>query len=126
MLGLIWIQPDTLMHDNRMDFSLRYLLTHISLVGHRQTAQTQIRCQITWRLIRVSTVCLRNVLLKFNEKKTPNNPKIGNELVLLIEMGTIASPYLLIVKGVYLKGGYSLIRVCLYRLQLSRNYICVI
>ena len=91
MTGQIWIQPDTLMHESRIICSLRYLLTHISLasyfVGHRQTAQTQIRRQITWRKI------------------PPTNPKIGNELVLLIEMGTIASPHLLIVKSVYPKGG---------------------
>ena len=34
-------------------------------VGHRQTVQTQIRYIRTWHLIRVSTVCLQNVLLKF-------------------------------------------------------------
>ena len=33
LLSLIWIQPDTLMHENRMDFSLGYLLTHISLAS---------------------------------------------------------------------------------------------
>ena len=42
-------------------------LTHISLasffVGHKQTVQSQIRRHKTWRLIRVSTVSLKNVLL---------------------------------------------------------------
>ena len=37
----------------------------ILFVGHRQTVETQIRRHITWHLIRVSTVCLQNVLLKF-------------------------------------------------------------
>ena len=34
-------------------------------VGHRQTVQNQIRRGNTRRLIRFSTVCLQNVLLKF-------------------------------------------------------------
>ena len=33
-------------------------------VGHRQTVQTQIRHHKTWRLTRVSTVCLQNGILK--------------------------------------------------------------
>ena len=37
----------------------------ILFVGQRQTMQTQIRRRILRRLIRVSTVCLQNVLLKF-------------------------------------------------------------
>ena len=37
----------------------------VLFVGHRQTAQTQIRHRRMQRLIRFSTVCLQNVLLKF-------------------------------------------------------------
>ena len=37
----------------------------VIFVGHRQTGQTQIRRRILGRLIRVSTVCIQNVLLKF-------------------------------------------------------------
>ena len=37
----------------------------ILIVGHRQTAQTQIRRHRTQHLIRVSTICLQNVLLEF-------------------------------------------------------------
>ena len=36
----------------------------VIFVGHKQTAQTQIRRHRLWRLIRVSTVCLHNALLK--------------------------------------------------------------
>ena len=35
------------------------------LAGHMQTVQTKIRCHRMWYLIRVSTVCLQNVQLKF-------------------------------------------------------------
>ena len=37
----------------------------VLFIGHRQTAQTQIRCHRIWHLIRVSTVCSQNVLLEF-------------------------------------------------------------
>ena len=42
-----------------------------------------------WRLISVSTVCLQNLLLKFEmrEKIPLNSPKIGNEIALLIRVG---------------------------------------
>ena len=40
----------------------------VLFVGHRQTEQTQIRRRRSWRLIRFSTVCLQNVLLKFKIK----------------------------------------------------------
>ena len=36
----------------------------ILFMGHRQTAQTQARHCIKRRLIRISTFCLQNVLLK--------------------------------------------------------------
>ena len=44
--------------------------------GHRQTMHAQIRCRQTRRLIRVSTVCLHNFLLIFenNEKKNTQQP----------------------------------------------------
>ena len=52
---------------------LEKALTHISLacffVGHRQTVQTQTRRRKTQHLIMVSTVCLQNVLLKFEGKE---------------------------------------------------------
>ena len=37
----------------------------VIFVGHRQTVQTQFRRRRTQHLIRVSTVCLQTVLLKF-------------------------------------------------------------
>ena len=37
----------------------------VLFVGHGQTVQTQIRHRIMRCLIRVSTVCLQNVILKF-------------------------------------------------------------
>ena len=37
----------------------------ILFVGHRQTVQTQFRLKRTLCPIRVSTICLQNVLLKF-------------------------------------------------------------
>ena len=40
----------------------------ILFVGHRQTVKTQIRCHRMWRLIRVFTVCLQNIQLKFKSK----------------------------------------------------------
>ena len=43
--------------------------------------QTQIRHRNMRCLIRIFTVCLRNVLLKFCCKNTTNTPKIGNGLV---------------------------------------------
>ena len=44
-------------------------------VGHRQTVQNQIRCCKTWHLIRFSTICLKNVLLKFvKTKNTTQQP----------------------------------------------------
>ena len=41
----------------------------VLFVGHMQTTQTQIRHHRGWRLIRVSTVCLENVLLKLNKNE---------------------------------------------------------
>ena len=38
----------------------------VNFVRHRQIMQTQIGRRIMWRLIRVSTVCLQNVLFKFD------------------------------------------------------------
>ena len=60
----------------------------ILFVGHRQTGQAQIRHRIKQCLIRVFTVCLQNVLLKFGKKEKipPNTPAIGNGLVLLIRV----------------------------------------
>ena len=50
-------------------------LTHIGLapffVRHWQTIQTQIRRRRMWRLIRVSTVCLQNVSLMYENKNKP-------------------------------------------------------
>ena len=40
-------------------------MSSILFVGHRQTVQTHIRCGRMRHLIRVSTVCLGNALLKF-------------------------------------------------------------
>ena len=40
----------------------------VLFVGHRHTVKTLIRRRKTRRLIRVSTVCLQNVLLKFDYK----------------------------------------------------------
>ena len=41
----------------------------VFFVGHRHTVHTQIRRHRTWRLIRISTVCLQNVILKFIYKE---------------------------------------------------------
>ena len=49
--------------------------------------QTQIRRHGTRHLIWVSTVCIRNSLWKFSYKIIPNNPKIGNGLYQLIQIG---------------------------------------
>ena len=53
--------------------------------GQGQTVQTQTRR----RLVRVFTVCLQNILFKieYKLKDTANTTKIGNGLVLLIEVG---------------------------------------
>ena len=51
-----------------LDIAFTLLNTYkpsVLFVGHRQTAQTQIRRRRTRRLIGVSTVSLQNVLLKF-------------------------------------------------------------
>ena len=58
-------------------------------MGHRQTVQSQTRRHRTRHLVRFFTVYFKNVLLKFEQKiKIPaNTPKIGNGLVLLIEVG---------------------------------------
>ena len=40
----------------------------VLFVGHRQTVETQTRRRRTQCLIRVSTVCLQNVLSKFEQK----------------------------------------------------------
>ena len=37
----------------------------VLLLGHRQMVQNQIRCHRTLRLIRFSSICLQNILLKF-------------------------------------------------------------
>ena len=58
-------------------------------VGHRQTVQTKISCRIKLRLIKVFTVCLKNILCTFEliRKITPSTPKIWNRLDLSIWMG---------------------------------------
>ena len=55
-------------------------------MGHRQTVQIQIRHHIMRCLIRIFTVFLQNLQLKFGEKLKipPNTPKIGNGLVKLM------------------------------------------
>ena len=64
---------------------------NVPFVGHRQTEQTQIRHSILLGLIRVSTVCLRKILLKFRKikkwKLTPNYPENRTGLVQLIKLG---------------------------------------
>ena len=42
---------------------------NVLFVGHRETVQIQIRRHRTHRLIRVSTVCAQNVVLKFQTKR---------------------------------------------------------
>ena len=61
----------------------------VLLIGHMQTVQTQIRLRIMRCLIRIFTICLRNVLIKIWKKMKipPNFPKIGHELALLISVG---------------------------------------
>ena len=61
----------------------------VLFVGHRKTAQTQIRRCRTQRLIRIFTVCSQNVLLEFELKWKipPNTPKIWNRPVLPIDIG---------------------------------------
>ena len=101
MLGLIWIQSDTLMHENRIIFFIEISINPYKpsvlsfFVGHRQTVQTQIRRQITWRLIRVSTVCLQNVLFKFNEKCHPT--KLNRKWTCPIDRGGNHSISLLMI-----------------------------
>ena len=58
-------------------------------MGHGQTVQIQISHRIMRCLIRIFTVCLQDVLLKFEEKKlkNTNTPKIGNGQVLQIMVG---------------------------------------
>ena len=51
-------------------------------MGHRQAVQNQHIHRFQWRLIRVFTVCLHNVLS--NSGKAKHTTKIGNMLVLLI------------------------------------------
>ena len=60
---------------------------NVLLVGHRQTVHTQIRRHKKRRLIRVSTVCLHNALLRFEYKKENFNPLNENGLVQLIGVG---------------------------------------
>ena len=46
----------------------------VLFVGYKETVQTQIRRHRTWRLIRISTVCLENYKVKFEWKwKIPPN-----------------------------------------------------
>ena len=61
------------------DFSTLYTtLTHILhcvfFVGHGQTVHTQIRRRRMQRLIRVSTVCLQNILLEILNKNDKYDP----------------------------------------------------
>ena len=60
-------------------------------MGHRQIVQTKIRRYGLQCLIRLSTVCLHDVLLKFEyecKKTTPNNTENENGLVHLINVGS--------------------------------------
>ena len=50
---------------------MRYVL----FVGHRQTVQPNITRRIMQRIIRISTVFLQNVLLKFEFKKMKKKTK---------------------------------------------------
>ena len=58
-------------------------------MGHRQIVQAKIRRHRLQRRIRFSTICLQDVLLKFELewKTTPNNPEDENGLVNLIKVG---------------------------------------
>ena len=38
-----------------------------AFVGHKQAVQTQIRLHRSWRMIRVSTVCLQNASIGENQ-----------------------------------------------------------
>ena len=53
-----------LLWDNQNNCIFNPYMPSVLYVGHRQIAQTQIRCHRMRRLIRVSTVCLHNFLLK--------------------------------------------------------------
>ena len=74
-----------------LPFEVNAYKPSILFLGHRQTTQTEIRRRRMrmHRLIRVSTVCLQNVLLKFekNGKYGPTTLKNGNGLVQLIRVG---------------------------------------
>ena len=63
--------------------------TSVLFVGHRQIVQAEIRRHRLQCLIRLSTVCLQDVLLKFEYewKSTPNNPEDENGLDHLIKVG---------------------------------------
>ena len=50
----------------------------VLFMGRRQTVQTLIRRHVLRRLIRVSTVCLQNVQLKFEYKWKKYHPTILN------------------------------------------------
>ena len=58
-------------------------------MGHRQTVQYQIRRRQTRRQIRVVTICLQNVQLKFESKMkiAPSNSLNGNVVVQLTKTG---------------------------------------
>ena len=62
----------------------------VLFVGHRQILQTQIRSHRMRRLIRVSTVCLHNYLVKIERKWKipPNIPYNRNRLFQLITVGS--------------------------------------
>ena len=49
---------------NQSDVQINY--DNIPFAGHMQTVQTQIRRRVLRRLIRVSTICLRSDLLRFD------------------------------------------------------------
>ena len=49
---------------------------NVLFVGHSQTVQTLARCSILWHLIRVSTVCFWNGLLKFEKKRNTSQHPI--------------------------------------------------
>ena len=63
---IVWYSPpDHTIEQNIVSFNP--YKSSVLFVGHRQTAQNQIRRHKTRCLIRILYVCLHNVLLKFKE-----------------------------------------------------------
>ena len=77
------------------NFSINPFKANALFMGHWQTVENQIRHHRMRRLLRFCTVCLQNVLLKFewNKNLPPNNPYIQNGFVQMIKTGKATGLY---------------------------------